>query len=262
MKRLKGLFIPLIIIFIWWAGSALHIFNDYIIPSPITVAETAYTLFKSGILIKNLTVSLGRVFLGFIITFIIAFPSAILVGISDGVKSYVDPILEFGRHVPPIAVTPMLILWFGIGEASKLAVIFLATFFPVFSSTLNGITNYDKKLLEVGEVFNFSSKDKFLKIILPQAVPSIITGIQLGLGYSWRSLVAAELIAASSGIGYMIMDAEQLSRPDIIIVGILSIGLLGYAIDHIFICIINFYGKGVKHGGADNKESVQDFSYK
>lgn len=248
MRRLKGLVIPLLVILIWGVGSSLHLFNDYIIPSPKVVAETTYTLLKSGVLLKNLAVSLERVFLGFIITFIIAFPCAIFVGISKKFKYYVEPVLEFGRHVPPIAVIPMLILWFGIGETSKLAVIFLATFFPVFSSTLNGITNYDKKLLEVGEIFNFSPKDKFFKIILPQAVPSILTGIQLGLGYSWRSLVAAELIAASSGIGYMIMDAEQLSRPDIIIVGILSIGLSGYVIDYIIMSIINYYGKEAGHG--------------
>lgn len=266
MRKLRGLLIPIVLLFLWWAGSILHIFNDYIIPSPITVSETAYKLFIDGILVKNLMISFYRVFIGFIVTFIIAFPSAMLVGMSEKIKAYVEPILEFSRHVPPIAVIPMLILWFGIGETSKLAVIFLATFFPVFSSTLNGVTNYDKKLLEVGKVFNFNSKDKFLKIILPQAMPSIITGIQLGLGYSWRSLMAAELIAASSGIGYMIMDAEQLSRPDIIIVGILSIGLLGYVIDSIFIGITNrfmhFYGKEVKHGGLNNKKSIQNFSYK
>lgn len=248
MRRLKGAVLPITIIFIWWVGSALHLFNDYIIPGPKVVAETAYALLLNGALLKNLAVSLERVFLGFIITFIVAFPCAILVGINQRFKSYVEPVLEFGRHVPPIAVIPMLILWFGIGETSKLAVIFLATFFPVFSSTLNGITNYDKKLLEVGQIFNFSSKDKFSKIILPQAVPSILTGIQLGLGYSWRSLVAAELIAASSGIGYMIMDAEQLSRPDIIIVGILSIGISGYVIDYIIMSIINHYGRGAKYG--------------
>ncbi|MDF2882321.1 MAG: transporter permease [Clostridiaceae bacterium] len=252
MRRLKGAVLPVLIILIWWAGSSLHLFNEYIIPGPKVVAQTTYILLMNGILLKNLAVSLGRVFLGFVITFVIAFPCAILVGVSQKFKYYVEPVLEFGRHVPPIAVIPMLILWFGIGETSKLAVIFLATFFPVFSSTLNGITNYDKKLLEVGRIFNFSSKDKFIKIILPQAVPSILTGIQLGLGYSWRSLVAAELIAASSGIGYMIMDAEQLSRPDIIIVGILSIGLSGYAIDYIIMSIINYYGKGAEHGRVND----------
>ncbi|KZL92110.1 ABC transporter permease [Clostridium magnum] len=263
MKKLKGLVIPILIIIIWWIGSALHIFNDYIIPSPLSILSAAYTLLKGGVLIKHISVSFCRVLVGFLITFAIAFPLAVLAGMNKKLMLYLEPFLEFNRHIPPIAVIPILILWFGIGEVSKLAVIFLATFFPVFSSTLTGVTNYDEKLLEVGAVFNFSNKDKFFKIILPQAIPSIITGIQLGLGYSWRSLMGAELVAASSGIGYMIMDAEQLSRPDIIIVGIFSIGILGYAIDYIFLSLTNkfmhYHGKEVEYGRAYNKESVQDF---
>lgn len=262
MKKFKGLVIPLVIILIWCIGSKLHIFNDYIIPSPADVFNTTLELIKNGILIKSLGVSFSRVFIGFFITFIIAFPMAIILGMNKELLPYLEPFLEFMRHVPPIAVIPILILWFGIGETSKLAVIFLATFFPIFSNTLNGVTNYDEKLLEVGEIFGFTASDKFFKIILPQAVPSIITGIQLGLGYSWRSLMGAELIAASSGIGYMIMDAEQLSRPDIILVGIFSIGILGYLVDYIFINITSkfahSYGREVDYGRTRNKKAVQE----
>ena len=237
MRKIKGLIFPIIIIIVWIIIDKLHIVNNYIVPSPKIVLDTAYEMLKSGELLKNLMVSFLRVIVGFIITFVIAFPLAIFLGSKPKVMPYINPFLEFMRHIPPIAMIPILILWLGIGEASKLVVIFLATFFPVFSNTLNGVTNYDKKLLEVGEIFNFSKKDKFFKIIFPQAIPAIITGIQLGLGYSWRSLMGAELIAASSGIGYMIIDAEQLSRPDIVIVGILSIGILGYFIDYCFIKI-------------------------
>ena len=237
MRKIKGLIFPIVIVIIWIIIDKLHIVNNYIVPSPKIVLATAYEMLRSGELLKNLMVSFLRVIVGFTITFVIAFPLAIFLGSKPNVMPYINPFLEFMRHIPPIAMIPILILWLGIGEASKLVVIFLATFFPVFSNTLNGVTNYDKKLLEVGEIFNFSKKDKFFKIIFPQAIPSIITGIQLGLGYSWRSLMGAELIAASSGVGYMIIDAEQLSRPDIVIVGILSIGILGYFIDYCFIKI-------------------------
>ena len=262
MKKIKGLIIPLIIIILWTVASLLKLFNDYIIPSPWTICSTAYELIKSGELIRHLAVSFLRVFIGFFITFIVAFPLAILIGSKEKAIHYFEPFLEFMRHIPPIAVIPILILWFGIGETSKLAVIFLATFFPIFLNTLSGVTNYDKKLLEVGQVLGFSNKDKFFKIILPQAVPSIITGMQLGLGYSWRSLMGAELIAASSGIGYMIMDAEQLSRPDIIIVGIFSIGIVGYVVDYFFIELtrkfMTSYGKEVQYGRAEDTEFVQE----
>lgn len=262
MKKLKGLIFPLVIIIVWIIVDKLHVVNNYIIPSPKIVLATAYEMLRSGELLKNLMVSFTRVIVGFAITFAFAFPLAIFLGGKPKAMPYIEPFLEFMRHIPPIAMIPILILWLGIGESSKLVVIFLATFFPIFSNTLNGVTSYDKKLLEVGEIFHFSKKDKFFKIIFPQAIPAIITGIQLGLGYSWRSLMGAELIAASSGIGYMIIDAEQLSRPDIVIVGILSIGILGYFIDYCFIKIskniMNYYGKGIVYGRSNNKEPIQN----
>ncbi len=249
MRKIKGLVLPLFIIVIWIVVAKFHVVNSYIVPSPKVVLVAAYEMLKSGELLKNLIVSFLRVIVGFTITFVVAFSLAIFLGSKPKVIPYVEPFLEFMRHIPPLAMIPILILWLGIGESSKLVIIFLATFFPVFSNTLNGVTNYDKKLLEVGEIFHFSKKDKFFRIIFPQAIPSIMTGIQLGLGYSWRSLMGAELIAASSGIGYMIIDAEQLSRPDIVIVGILSIGILGYFIDYCIIKIskklTNSYGKEV-----------------
>ncbi|MFL0251089.1 ABC transporter permease [Clostridium neuense] len=256
MKKLKGLILPAILIIIWTIISNLHIVNEYIIPSPQKVFLAALEMIKSGELAKNMIISLERVIIGFIITFTISFSLAVLIGAKPKAIPYVEPFMEFMRHVPPIATIPILILWFGIGEASKLFVIFLATFFPIFSNTLNGVTNYDKKLLEVGDSFGFTNKDKFFKIIFPQALPSIMTGIQLGLGYSWRALMGAELIAASSGIGYMIVDAEQLSRPDIVIVGILSIGIFGYAIDYILMKVtyrlVNKYGKEIDYGRVDS----------
>lgn len=256
MKRLKGLILPVILVVIWTAISELHIANEYIIPAPQKIFMAAFEMIKTGELAKNMVISLGRVIAGFIITFIIAFPMAVFIGAKPKTIPYIEPFMEFMRHVPPIATIPILILWFGIGETSKMVVIFLATFFPIFSNTLNGVTNYDKKLLEVGESLGFTSRDKFFKIIFPQAIPSIMTGVQLGLGYSWRALMGAELIAASSGIGYMIVDAEQLSRSDIVIVGILSIGILGYVIDYILIKVtgklVNKYGKEMNYGGVDS----------
>ncbi len=240
-KKLKGALIPAVVIIIWYTGSSMGWFNSFIIPPPSRVLKTAYYLLERGLLFEHLLVSFSRVFTGFIITFFAAFFLAVILGLNDELMDYLNPILEFIRHIPPIALIPILILWFGIGEKSKLAVIILATFFPIFFNTLSGIKNCDRKLLEVGDNFNLSEKDKFLKIIFPQALPSIIVGMQIGLGYSWRSLIGAELIASSSGIGYMIIDAEQLSRPDIILVGVFTIGIFGYLIDYIFIKLSSRY---------------------
>jgi len=233
-KAIKTLILPAAILMLWYFASNAGLLNSYIVPPPQKVFRTAMAIIKKGTLAKHILASLYRVFLGFFWAFVLAFPTAVLVGLARPLEDYLTSILEFIRHIPPIACIPMLILWLGIGEASKIAVIILAAYFPIFLNTLNGIINCDQKLLEVGDIFGFSVKEKFFKIILPSAMPYVTVGMRLGLGYSWRALIGAELIAASSGIGYMIMDAEQLSRPDIIIVGIITIGLLGYLIDLIF----------------------------
>lgn len=247
MKKFKGFIVPTVFLLIWWMGSELELFNGYILPHPEKVLKTFIILFNKGILLKHLTVSLYRVFLGFSISFFLAFFFAILLSISKNLLDLLETSLDFIRHIPPMSLIPMLILWFGIGEMSKLAVIILATFFPIFLNTLNGITQCDHKLIEVGQVFGFSKAKIYKRIIFPQAIPSILVGARLGFGYSWRSLIGAELVAASSGLGYMILDAEQLSRPDIIIVGVLTIGILGCVFDYILLKFTNgllYWNKG------------------
>jgi len=240
MKLIKGIIIPLVIVLLWLFGSLTGFFNSYLLPSPVTIAGTMSSLIETGVLFKHIGISLYRVLFGFGLTFMLAFPLAVILGMNKKWNDYFDPILDFIRHVPPLACIPILILWFGIGEPPKIAIIMLATFFPVFLNTLNGVLGCDKKLLEVGQVFEFTALERFRKIILPSALPSIILGMRLGLGYSWRSLIGAELIAASSGIGYMIIDAEQISRPDIIFVGIITIGIFGYCIDYGFLKLTDY----------------------
>lgn len=257
MKHIRGMLFPLLIILLWQMGSSLELFNSFIVPSPAKVLKTAFKLLENGSLMKHLWVSVYRVFSGFIIAFLMAFPLAVLLGLNHKLHPYMSPTLEFIRHIPPISMIPLLILWFGIGETSKLAVIVLATFFPIFVNTFSGIRNSQIELEEVGLTFAFSRWQIFYKIILPQSLPSVMTGIQLGLGYSWRSLMGAELIAASSGIGYMIIEAEQLSRIDIIFVGVILIGALGCSIDYIFMKLTQrFFSWEVNSNGRDSDSAT------
>lgn len=230
-QTLKGIFLPVLLLAVWAAGSELKLWNSYIIPSPGEVLDAAYVLGMKGDLIKHILVSMYRVFAGFAIAFLLAFPMGVLLGMMPRFSSYVQPLLEFVRHVPPLAVLPMLILWFGIGETPKLLVVILATFFPIFLNTLHGVVRCDPKWIEVGKSFRMDRRTIFRRIILPAALPSVLVGMRLGLGYSWRALVGAELIAAASGIGYMILDAEQLARSDIVVLGIFIIGIAGSVID-------------------------------
>lgn len=250
MNLIKGLLIPASVMLLWLIVSKLKLVSFYIIPPPEQVLATALTLLDKGTLLQHLSISFYRVISGFTFSFLFAFPLAVLLGMNRKFEPYINPPVEFIRHIPPLACIPMLILWFGIGEASKLAVIILASFFPVFLNTLNGIRQCDKKLLEVGDAFGLSASEKFFKIILPATLPFIIIGMRLGLGYSWRALIGAELVAASAGIGYMILDAEQISRSDIVIIGILTIGTIGYIIDYLFLKITH-YGMPWAKGMAD-----------
>ncbi|KAJ51290.1 ABC transporter sulfonates-family permease [Clostridium tetanomorphum DSM 665] len=232
--KLKGYIIIIIIFAIWCIGSINNCWSSYILPSPKSVFQSTLTLMTSGILFKHIEQSLIRILSGFFITFILAIPLGILFGVNKSIYAYFKPLLEFIRHTPPLALVPMLILWFGIGEKSKIIIIVLASFFPVFLNTIKGVESCDKKLIEVGKIFNLSKRDIFFKIIIPSSIPNILVGMRLGIGYSWRAIIGAEMVAASSGLGYLILDGQQLSRSDVVIVGILSIGILGSLMDYIF----------------------------
>ena len=236
MVRLRNIVIlPFILASAWFLVTKYELFSPYLLPSPQKTFTVFWQLFLDGTLARHLSISLLRVLGGFFCSCLVALPLGILCGRSARFHDLFWPVLEFLRHVPPLAAIPLIILWFGIDEASKLMVIFLASFFPLFLNTYGGIRNCDAKLLEVGSSLHFTAWQKARYIQLPAAVPSILVGLQLALGYSWRALIGAELIAASSGIGYMILDAEQMSRPDIVLVGIFCIGILGTLINRLFL---------------------------
>ncbi len=228
-----GLIACAVIVAAWWLTSTLELAPPFLLPAPDVVLETARDLVVDGTLFRHLQVSLLRIAAGFLGAVAIGLPLAVAFGLWPGFARSLDPLVEFLRHVPPLALIPLLILWLGIGEAQKLAVIILAAFFPIFLNAGTGIAQCDPKLVEVGRVCGLGRAAIVRRIVLPAALPAILVGLRLGFGYSWRALVGAELIAASSGLGYMIVNAENLARTDIVIVGILVIGLLGVALDRV-----------------------------
>lgn len=230
-RHLHGLLLPVVLLLVWAACSYASLWSSYVLPGPGGVAVAAWQMLTNGSLQKHILVSFYRVFAGFFLALLLAFPLGVLSGMYSRCHAFFQPLLEFIRHIPPLALMPMLILWFGIGEMPKLLIVVLATFFPIFLNTLHGVEQCDAKLIEVGKSFKMTRREIFRRIILPSALPAVLVGMRLGLGYSWRALIGAELIAASSGIGYMILDAEQLARPDVVLVGVLIIGGLGSLID-------------------------------
>ncbi len=233
--RLKGfaltIFIPAVVILVWWGLGHWRMLNPYLTPSPGAVIDAAVDAVLSGELWLNSCVSLARVFVGFLLTACMALPLAAFLYFSPTSERLLRVPLTVLRVTPPLALIPLLILWLGIGEESKLAVIILASFFPIFLNSLDGLKNTDSRLLEMADTIDLTRWDIFVSILLPSALPSVITGLRIGFGYSWRALIGAELIAAASGIGYMILDAEQLARTDRMFVGIILIGVLGFVFD-------------------------------
>ncbi len=239
----SGIMLPAALFLLWWAGSNLGWWNAFLLPSPERVAASFALSLEEGELQRHVWASLYRIIKGFGLSAALALSLALICSWFPALLVQLEPTLEFLRHIPPMSVIPMLILWFGIGEAPKIILIILATFFPVFMNALQGIRECDPMLIEVSKVFGYERRHQFRYVILPSAIPSVLTGLRLGLGYSWRSLVAAELVAASSGLGYMILDAEQLSRSDVVLMGIFVIGALGALIDYGFLWVMRRYLK-------------------
>jgi sulfonate transport system permease protein len=238
MLRLSTFAVFLAALAIWWLVSRFGWVNAFLLPAPETVADTLIDLIISGVLAKHALVSLQRVGLGYVLAIAIAVPCAVLFSLSEAVRRTLEPLLEFVRQIPPLALMPLLILWLGIGETQKIGIIVLSCFFPIFLGVRGGIAAVDRKLIDVGTVCGLGRFEIMLRIVLPSALPAIVVGLRIGLGYSWRALVGAELIASSAGLGYMIVDAENLARTDIVLAGILVIGMLGLASDHLLRLLI------------------------
>ena len=244
LRLVKSVLIFFIILLLWKITNYLGIWSDYILPSPEKVYSTFLNMISDGSIFINVYASMKRVLIGFAISTAIGVPLGIFFGIYSGVYEYFKSLINFLRNTPPLALIPMLILWFGIGEESKIIIIVLASFFPIFTSTLKGIKNCDSKLIEVGRVFEFSKLQIIFKIIIPNAILDIAVGLKLALGYSFRAIIGAELVAASSGLAYLISDGKEMSRTDVVIVGIIVIGLLGIITDYIFSIIVKKVSKG------------------
>lgn len=231
---LKSIVVPTLIVTVWHLATTYGDISSYILPSPITVVTAFTDMLMSGELAEHICASLQRVGIGFGTTAVLAIAFAMLFVRFQGLYDYFEFLFECLRAIPALAFSPLFIVWMGIGEAPKLMIILFASFFPVFLNAYGGLQNVDKKYLELGRSLELSQSEIVRHIRLPAALPQIITGLRLGFGYSWRALMGAELIAAASGLGFLIVDAEELARTDKAMAGIIVIGVLGFCLDFIF----------------------------
>ncbi|MCA3694544.1 aliphatic sulfonate ABC transporter permease SsuC [Aquidulcibacter sp.] len=223
--------VPLALVILWQVSSSLGWLPPNILPAPTAVLEAAWTKLQDGSLIDNLGVSFARAMSGLIIGGAIGFSLGLLNGLSKTGEMLLDPTLQMIRNIPHLALIPLVIIWFGIGESARLFLVALGVFFPIYLNTLHGVRNVDPQLIEMGRIYGMNNRTLFLKVILPGALPSIFVGLRFALGVMWLTLIVAETIAANSGIGHMAMAAREFMQTDIVVLSIVIYAILGKLAD-------------------------------
>ena len=237
MRNLLGLSLPGAILIFWWSATRYGIIPKQILPAPAAVWAVYMNGDVRGRIFTHLFVSLQRVLIGFFAASVIGVTLGSLTGISKTLKAIILPTLTAVRQIPIVAWVPLLIVWFGIGEAAKVVIIILAAFFVIYVNTHAGISETPACYLELAKLYKLSKTKTFISVYLPYALPHILTGLQLGLGVSWMAVVASELISATSGIGYYMNDARFLMRSDIMIACMLIIGIMGILMNTVLVRI-------------------------
>ncbi|GAB6988792.1 ABC transporter permease [Paenibacillus pini] len=229
-----GAVIPVVTIVIWQLAGNSGLISAEFLPTPLTILNALVDLTVSGEILHHLSVSMGRAGIGFLIGGILGLLFGLLTGLFRSAEYLVDPSVQVLRIVPHLAIAPLIILWFGFGEVSKIVIIISGSFFPLYINTFMGIRNVENKLFEVARVLGFSPYQRLRKLILPAALPSILLGLRLSLAVAWIGLVVAEMIGSQSGIGFLINEAKQNTNTPVIFVGIIIFAIVGKLIDSLF----------------------------
>jgi NitT/TauT family transport system permease protein len=214
----------------WWV--AVTATRSMIFPTPWGVVTGTFELLDDGTLWRHVGASLARVGSGFLLAVCVAVPVGLWMGWVPSVHRTLDPIFQILRPISPIAWIPIAILWFGVGDASPIYLIFMSSVFPMVVQTTAGVHAIEKRYLRAAENFGVSRATLFKQVVIPAVLPQVIVGMRIGLGVAWLVVVAAEMIALRSGLGYMIMDARNAgNRYDLVIAGMIIIGLVGLSLD-------------------------------
>ncbi|URN94693.1 MAG: aliphatic sulfonate ABC transporter permease SsuC [Candidatus Pristimantibacillus lignocellulolyticus] len=225
--------IPILIVMVWQLLGQLGLISTRILPTPLAVAQAAVKLTISGELFGYVWSSTIRAFIGFAIGGAIGFFLGVLNGLSQTSNRLLDSSIQMIRNVPHLALIPLVIIWFGIGETAKISLVVLGVFFPIYMNTLHGIRSIDPGLIEMAKVYRLQGKELYRHVIFPGAVSSILVGVRYALGFMWLTLIVSETISSNSGIGYMAMNAREFMRLDIVVLAIIIYAILGKLSDSI-----------------------------
>ncbi|HEX4970605.1 MAG TPA: ABC transporter permease [Steroidobacteraceae bacterium] len=229
-STLPALLVIVALLLVWWG--AVVATQSLIFPTPWGVVTGAIELLVDGTLWRHIGASLMRVGTGFGLAVCVAVPLGLWMGWVRGAYNTLNPIFQMLRPISPIAWIPIAILWFGVGDASPIYLIFISSVFPMIVQTTVGVHTIDKRYLRAAENFGVSRATLFRQVVIPAVLPQIVVGMRIGLGVAWLVVVAAEMIALRSGLGYMIMDSRNAgNRYDLVIAGMIIIGVIGLSLD-------------------------------
>ncbi len=224
-----------VIVVVWQIVVTLTQPDPSVLPPPIAVLKSFGRLLGNGQLIVDAAYSLARVFSAWLLSAAIAIPLGLLMGSSESLDRLINPFVELFRPISPLAWIPMAILWFGIGEIGKVFVVAIGVFFPVLLNTIEGVKNVDPTLLNAGRVFGCNTRVAlFRRVVVPASLPAVVVGLRIGFGTGWAAIIAAELVAAQNGLGFLIANGMDILRADDVVVGMIVIGLLGFLFDVFF----------------------------
>lgn len=219
----------------WWAVTTAGLIEPLFLPSPQAVLRKGWLLATQGYMDSSLWVhllaSLARIGTALLAAVLTAIPLGIAIGRNRVARGIFDPLIEFYRPIPPLAYLPLIVIWCGIGELSKVLLIFLAIFAPIAIATATGVRNVNPARLRAAQSLGATQAQLIRHVILPSALPDILTGVRIGLGVGWSTLVAAELVAATQGLGFMVQSAAQFLVTDVVVLGILVIALVAFALE-------------------------------
>jgi NitT/TauT family transport system permease protein len=236
-NRVRNVLLPivtfLVLLATWQTVSSLNVYSEYLFPSPLTVASGVEELLRNGELWQNVGVSLLRFGAGYLAAALLALPLGLLFGRCPLLWRAIDPLVQVLRPVSPIAWFPLISLWFGIGNLPAIVIIFIAAFYPILLSTVVAVRNVPSLYLKVADNFGSSQRKILWDVIVPAAFPQITIGLHIAIGSAWVFLVAGEMLGVRSGLGYLIIDSRNNLRTELVIVGILLIGLSGLMIDRL-----------------------------
>jgi sulfonate transport system permease protein len=231
LSKAKGLLVPLALLIAWEALSRFGVFAPHLVPSPTAVFDELAYLWNKGVLVEHVWTTTYRVILGFAAGTLVATVLGSLTGASRLARELLDPTLQALKAVPSLAWVPLFILWFGIFETSKVSLIAVGVFFPVYLNLMSAIQDSDRKLVEVGRIYRLTPWQQLRYILVPSTLPAYVVGLRSGLALGWMFVIAAELMGASKGLGFLMIDGQMTGHPASIVGSLILFALVGKATD-------------------------------